>query len=65
MPKYAKFLKDIPINKRKLEEHETMMLAEECSTLISNKLTPKLKDPKSFTIPCSIGGCDFGKALCD
>ena len=26
---------------------------------------PKLKDPGSFTIPCSIGGCDFGKALCD
>ena len=38
MPKYAKFLKDILVNKRKLEEHETVMLTEECSALISNKL---------------------------
>ena len=65
MPKYAKFLKDILANKRKLEEHETVMLTEECSALISNKLPLKLKDPGSFTIPYSIGGCDFGKALCD
>ena len=24
-----------------------------------------MKDPGSFTIPCSIGNCDFKKALCD
>ena len=40
MPKYAKFLKDILVNKRKLEEHETVMLIKECSALITNKLPP-------------------------
>ena len=41
------------------------MLTEECNGFISNKLPSKLKDLGSSTIPCSIGGCDFGKALCD
>ena len=65
MPKYTNFLNDIFANKRKLEEYETVMLIEECSALILNKLSLKLKDLGSFTIPCSIGGCDFGNALCD
>ncbi|KAL0437663.1 UNVERIFIED_CONTAM: Retrovirus-related Pol polyprotein from transposon opus [Sesamum radiatum] len=30
-----------------------------------NKLPPKLKDPGSFSIPCTIGGSNFDKALCD
>ncbi|CAN6555390.1 unnamed protein product [Malus baccata var. baccata] len=29
------------------------------------KLPPKLKDAGSFTIPCVIGGKEFGRALCD
>ncbi|GKU87120.1 hypothetical protein SLEP1_g1569 [Rubroshorea leprosula] len=45
MPSYAKFLKEILSNKRKLEEYETMKLTEECSTILQNKLPPKLKDP--------------------
>ena len=50
MPKYAKFLKDIISRKRKLEEHETVMLTEEISAILQKKLPPKLKDPGSFTI---------------
>ncbi|KAL0345390.1 UNVERIFIED_CONTAM: hypothetical protein Sradi_4370300 [Sesamum radiatum] len=30
-----------------------------------NKLPPKLKDPGSFSIPCTIGNTNFDKALCD
>ncbi|XP_022868243.1 uncharacterized protein LOC111387880 [Olea europaea var. sylvestris] len=41
MPSYAKFLKDILSNKRKLEDHETVMLTEECGARIQKKL-PKL-----------------------
>jgi len=48
MPSYAKFLKDVLSNKRKLEEHETVALTEECSAAIQNKLPAKLKDPDSF-----------------
>ncbi|XP_022858481.1 uncharacterized protein LOC111379355 [Olea europaea var. sylvestris] len=58
---YAKFLKDIISNKRKLEDHETVMLTKECSARIQNKLPPKLKDPGSFTIPCTIGEVYFDK----
>ena len=65
MPKYVKFLKEILINKKKLEEFETVRLNEECSAILLKKLPPKLKDPGSFTIPCSIGPSYFEKALCD
>ena len=37
----------------------------ECSMLMQNKLPRKLKDPGSFTIPCSIGDFYTGRALCD
>ncbi|XP_022883158.1 uncharacterized protein LOC111399906 [Olea europaea var. sylvestris] len=55
MPSYAKFMKDILSNKRKLEDNETIKLTEECSAILQHKLPPKLKDPGSFTIPCNIG----------
>ncbi|XP_022891857.1 uncharacterized protein LOC111406708 [Olea europaea var. sylvestris] len=45
MPSYAKFLKDILSNKRKLGDHEIVMLTEECSARTQRKLPPKLKDP--------------------
>jgi len=50
MPKYVKFMKEILTNKRKLEEHQTVMLNEECSKILLNKLHPKIKDPGSFFI---------------
>ncbi|XP_031282977.1 uncharacterized protein LOC116141632 [Pistacia vera] len=55
MPKYAKFLKEIITKKRRFEEHETVMLKEECSALLLKKLPQKLRDLGSFTIPCTIG----------
>ncbi|WVZ06281.1 hypothetical protein V8G54_019627 [Vigna mungo] len=55
MPSYAKFMKDLLSKKRKLQEDETIMLTEECSAIIQQKLPPKLKDPGSFVIPCEIG----------
>ncbi|KAJ4718833.1 DNA-directed DNA polymerase [Melia azedarach] len=65
MPSDVKFLKEILFNKRKLKENEIVMLTEECSAILQNKLPPKLKDPGSFTIPCTIGEYYFEKALCD
>ncbi|KAJ9541005.1 hypothetical protein OSB04_027511 [Centaurea solstitialis] len=65
MPSYAKFLKDILSKKKRITEYETVALTEGCSALVTNKLPPKQKDPGSFTIPCSIGGKEVGKALCD
>ena len=65
MPNYAKFLKDILSKKKKLTEYETVALTEGCSALLTSKIPPKMKDPGSFTIPCSLGGKTIGKALCD
>ncbi|XP_071905746.1 uncharacterized protein [Coffea arabica] len=65
IPSYAKFLKEIMTRKRKLEDCETIALTGECSAIIQNKLPPKLKDPGSFSIPCTIGNVDFSKVLCD
>ena len=48
MSKYEKFIKEILRNKKKLEDHETVMLNEECSTILLNKLPPKLNDPGVF-----------------
>ncbi|XP_073137165.1 uncharacterized protein [Henckelia pumila] len=43
MPSYAKFLKEILSNKRKLEEHAMINLTENCSALVHNKIPPKQK----------------------
>ncbi|KAH9668785.1 hypothetical protein KPL70_021515 [Citrus sinensis] len=65
MPLHAKFMKEILSNKRKFEEHETVMLTEDCTAILKNKLPPKLKDPGSFNIPYTIGNTYFDKVLCD
>ncbi|XP_063936100.1 uncharacterized protein LOC135147178 [Daucus carota subsp. sativus] len=65
MPIYAKLMKGILSRKLKLEELETVALTEECSAVLQQKLPPKLKDPGSFTIPCTIGKLSFDKCLCD
>jgi hypothetical protein len=56
MPAYAKCLKEIMFKNKGLKEVETVIL---------NNLPPKLKDPGSFTIPCSLGNIKFKNTLCD
>ncbi|XP_075489520.1 uncharacterized protein LOC142528363 [Primulina tabacum] len=65
MPSYAKFLKDILANKRKLEDHMTVNLTKNCYASVQNKIPQKLKDPGSFSIPCVIGDIVFHKTLSD
>ena len=65
MPSYVKFMKEILSKKRRLSEFEIVNLTEECSAILQRKLPQKLKDPGSFTIPCTIGNSIFEKALCD
>ena len=64
MLKYAKFLKEVLLNKRKLADNEKVVLTEECNAILQRKLPPKLKDLGSFTIPCTISDFDFDKVLC-
>ncbi|KAM1727828.1 hypothetical protein ACFX12_018410 [Malus domestica] len=65
IPSYAKVLNDCCTHKRKFKEHEKVALTEEVSAVLLRKLPLKLKDPGSFTIPCTIGNYHFDKSLCD
>ena len=65
MPLHAKFLKEVLSKKRKIAEEGIVNLTATCSATIQQKLPAKMKDPGSFTIPCSIGKYEFKKALCD
>ena len=66
MPNYAKFLKDILLNrKKKIIEEGMVNLTASCSAIIQRSLPTKMKDLGSLTIPYSIGKYEFKKALCD
>ncbi|XP_048491553.1 uncharacterized protein LOC125492860 [Beta vulgaris subsp. vulgaris] len=65
MPSYAKFLKDMLSNKRKIEENATVSLTAECSAILQNKLPKKLGEPGSYSIPVKLGDIEIKKALCD
>lgn len=61
IPSYAKFLKDILINKCKLDDPKPL----ECNAIAENKLAKKQKDPESFSIPCVLGRHVIDKTLLD
>ena len=65
MPHYAKFMKDILRKKRKFVEERVVSLTTTYSAVIQKSLPLKMQDPSSFTIPCTIGNFEMGKALCD
>ncbi|XP_057724024.1 uncharacterized protein LOC130939979 [Arachis stenosperma] len=65
MPLYAKFLKELINKKRSWNEKETVILTQECSAVIQRGLPPKLKDPGSFILSCTIGNRTLDKSLCD
>nr|GEW63472.1 reverse transcriptase domain-containing protein [Tanacetum cinerariifolium] len=53
MPNFGKFLKELISNKHKIEQIFAAFLSDESSTMIQNKVPPKLEDPGSFLIPCN------------
>ena len=65
MLNYAKFLKEILSKKKKIVEEGIMNLTATCSAVIQRSIPAKMKDPDSFTIPCSIRKYEFKKALCE
>lgn len=60
MPNNVKLLKDI-LAKKMQGEFETVSLTQECSCMLQSKIPQKLKDLRSFTIPCSIDNEYSGK----
>ncbi|GJU84515.1 reverse transcriptase domain-containing protein [Tanacetum coccineum] len=65
MPNYGKFLKELVSNKHKLEQISAAFLSDESSALIQNKVPPKLRDPRSFLIPCNFNKAFSCDALAD
>jgi len=62
---YSKFLKDMLTRKNKYIHSENIIMEGNCSVVIQRILPPKHKDPRSVTIPCSIGDVSVGKTLID
>ncbi|XP_070006017.1 uncharacterized protein [Nicotiana sylvestris] len=65
MPGYAKMMKDLMSLKFDFQDLATVTLTQTCSAVVTRPIAEKLSDPGSFTIPCTIGDCDFAKVLCD
>jgi len=65
MLKYAKYLNEILANKGKLAGFVTICLNEECFSIVLKKLPPKLTNPESFSVPCTIGSLQISRVLCD
>ena len=65
MPKYAKFLKELITNRKKMEEVKKVVLNENCSAAMLNRLPKKKGDPGSLTLPCQFGNLAAIHALAD
>ncbi|GJR82729.1 hypothetical protein Tco_0153514 [Tanacetum coccineum] len=50
MPNYGKFLKELISNKHKIEQISAAFLSDESSTMIQNKVPPKLGDPRIIRV---------------
>ncbi|RDY12845.1 hypothetical protein CR513_02310, partial [Mucuna pruriens] len=72
IPKYAKFLKELCVHKRKKMKGE-VELGGIVSSLTRNEVVARLKltlpkkcrDPRIFFVPCIIGECAFADAMLD
>ncbi|KAI3472877.1 hypothetical protein Pfo_031028, partial [Paulownia fortunei] len=65
VPRYAKFLKKLCTNKRKLMEDKKVSVEKNVLAVLQRKLPTKCKDPRTFTIPCTIGNIWFEKCMLD
>ncbi|XP_075079895.1 uncharacterized protein LOC142165181 [Nicotiana tabacum] len=65
MPGYAKMIKDLISRKFHFQDLATVTLTQTCSVVVTRPVAEKLSDPRSFTIPCTIGNFAFPKELCD
>ena len=65
IPSYAKFMKDLCIDKRKLHIKEMTMINESQNAILQCKYVTKYKHPDCPTISCIIGGYRIDRALLD
>ena len=68
IPRYAKFLKELCTQKRRLKGNERISMGRNVSALIGKPIPhipEKCKDPGTFSIPCIIGNVKFENAMLD
>nr|XP_027076975.1 uncharacterized protein LOC113700718 [Coffea arabica] len=65
VPKYAKFLRDLYVNRKRLRGDERVIVGENVSAVLQRKLPPKCGDPSMFTIPCRIGNTVIRRVMLD
>ncbi|XP_049414715.1 uncharacterized protein LOC125877471 [Solanum stenotomum] len=61
---YAKFMNELVTRKGSLD-FDAIKVSHSCSEIITNEMIKKKEDPRTLTIPCTIGMLQFSKALCD
>ncbi|XP_052118248.1 uncharacterized protein LOC127747746 [Arachis duranensis] len=64
VPRYAKFLKDLCINKDRILELETIPLGSSISALMG-ALPEKCDDPGPCMVTCTVNGVQFIDCMCD
>ncbi|XP_016673199.1 uncharacterized protein [Gossypium hirsutum] len=65
IPRYAKFVKESCLNKRRLIGNERVNVGKNVSAVLQKKVAPKYKDQCMFAISCEIGNVGIKKAMCD
>ncbi|KAI3739925.1 hypothetical protein L2E82_30338 [Cichorium intybus] len=65
MPKYAKFLKDLLTNRKKMEEVSLVTLSEKCYASMMKNLPEKVGDPGGLHLPCTFGNHASSYGLAD
>ncbi|GER32025.1 retropepsin-like protein [Striga asiatica] len=65
VPRYAKFLKDLCTNKRRLQGNEKVLMGENVSAIFQKDLPHKRSDPGMFSIPCTIGNLKIKRVMLD
>ncbi|RDX77625.1 hypothetical protein CR513_42216, partial [Mucuna pruriens] len=72
IPKYAKFLKELCVHKRKKMKRGvevggivSALTRNEDFTTRAQALLEKCRDPRIFSVPCNIGDCTFANVMLD
>ncbi|KAI3674819.1 hypothetical protein L2E82_51935 [Cichorium intybus] len=65
MPKYAKFLKDLLTNRKKMEEVSLVTLSEKYYAMMMKNLPEKVGDPGGLHLPCTFGNHASSYGLAD
>mgnify|MGYP004714010545 FL=1 len=63
--KYAKFLKDLCVNRKRLMGDKRVVVGENVSAILQRKFSLKCGDSGIFTVSCKIGSTEIRHAMLD